>query len=155
MQLTKSTHIIREGNLDYRLNIHTNDEIQDLMQSFNLMVEKLKSTRKELEDSNINLERQVEKRTIDLQQEINERKKSFEALQESEERYRCITQSTIDGILSADAKGNIVSWNKGAENIFGYKGDEIIGIPITKLMPEKFRIDHLKGLQDDCGAYNK
>jgi PAS domain S-box-containing protein len=49
-------------------------------------------------------------------------------LWESEERFRLLVQSVVDyGIFMLDPRGNIASWNIGAERIKGYRADEIIG----------------------------
>ncbi|MEQ1636382.1 MAG: PAS domain S-box protein [Methylococcales bacterium] len=68
-------------------------------------------------------------------------------LRESEARYRALTQSASDAILIVDGSGSIVSWNRGAENIFGYTEDEIIGLSLALLMPEKYRASCLEGIK--------
>ena len=79
--------------------------------------------------------------------DITERKRIEVALRGSEERYRALTQSANDAIVSADQRGNITSWNSGAETIFGYTDNEIIGRPLTVLMPKRLHQPHMDGLR--------
>jgi len=78
---------------------------------------------------------------------IIQRKRAEEALRESEERFRSVAQSAADAIVVADDGGRIVSWNKGAQNIFGYKQEEVLGKPLALLMPERYREAQRQGLE--------
>jgi len=70
-----------------------------------------------------------------------------EALQESGMRFRSVVESTVDAIISSDAEDRITFWNNGAKNIFGYSEEEVLGKPVTMLMPERYRESHSRGVQ--------
>jgi PAS domain S-box-containing protein len=67
-------------------------------------------------------------------------------LRESEALFRAVSESAHDAIITADSGSLIIKWNNGAERIFGYTADEVIGQTLTILMPERFRDLHLKGM---------
>jgi two-component system, chemotaxis family, CheB/CheR fusion protein len=52
-----------------------------------------------------------------------------------QQRLASIVESSDDAIISKDFNGVINSWNKGARQIFGYTAEEVIGKPVTILMP--------------------
>ena len=55
------------------------------------------------------------------------RKEAQTALRESEERYRSVTETVDGGIVLQAASGEILTWNKGAEKIFGIPAGDVIG----------------------------
>lgn len=72
---------------------------------------------------------------------ITQRKLAEEALKRSEEKYRELISTSIDAIVSFDQKMRIMIWNQGAERIFGYTENEMLGQSFMKLVPER---DHKK-----------
>ena len=74
-----------------------------------------------------------------LIRDISERKRSEELLKQSEERFRNLAQSAIDGIVITDEDRRIIFWNKAAERIFGYSEQEVLGKKSTFMVPEEQR----------------
>jgi PAS domain S-box-containing protein len=86
----------------------------------------------------------LSRRLIALRQQVAARTR---ALQESEARLRTVTETAHDAIISADGEGRIRYWNPGAARIFGYPVEEVLGQPITMLMPSRLRDGHERGLR--------
>ncbi len=71
--------------------------------------------------------------------DINDQRIIEKALARSQGNFNAITESAIDGIITADSEGNIVYSNPSFRKIFGYSADEILGKSVSILMPERFR----------------
>ena len=68
---------------------------------------------------------------VNMLVDIAERKRHEEAAQ----HYAAIVESSDDAILSKDVNGVITSWNSGAQRLYGYASEEVLGKPITMLIP--------------------
>ena len=79
--------------------------------------------------------------------DITRLKEVQEALRNSEMRFRSLAESANDAVIAADGEGLILSWNRAAEEIFGYEEDEVLGKDLTLLMPERYRKRHHKGIK--------
>jgi len=71
--------------------------------------------------------------------DITERKKEEAARLLSDERYRVVVETASDAVLSIDETGAIRFANPATMTIFGYDSTELIGKPVTMLMPEFMR----------------
>jgi PAS domain S-box-containing protein len=56
-----------------------------------------------------------------------------------------LNSSTLVSVVLTDLEQNIRFWNRGAENIFGYKADEMIGTKVTKLYPQDLQTSETVG----------
>lgn len=89
--------------------------------------------------------------------DITERKRIEEELREANEFFRNLIESSVDGIVATDMKGNIFIFNKGAEAITGYTAEEVIGkIHVTGLYPKGMANEVMEKLRrPDPGGVGK
>jgi PAS domain S-box-containing protein len=73
--------------------------------------------------------------------DITERKRA----EETHARLAAIVESSDDAILGTTLEGIITSWNRGAERIYGYPAEEVVGRPITVLAPPE-RADEIPAI---------
>lgn len=86
---------------------------------------------------------------IAVKEDITERKRIEQALNESEEKFRKITQAAKDGIVMIDDAGMVTFWNESATDIFGYDETEMLGKDLHRVLaPAKFEESHRKGLEN-------
>ncbi|MDD2731444.1 MAG: PAS domain S-box protein, partial [Candidatus Portnoybacteria bacterium] len=105
-KLHEATDIVAQGNLDYKVEINTNDEIEQFADSFNIMVKKLKETTASVDD---------------LNKEIRERERAEEELRRSQEKYKNLFDRSLDAIMLLEPEGNFIDGNPAAINLFGCK----------------------------------
>ncbi|HXJ88183.1 MAG TPA: PAS domain S-box protein [Candidatus Binatia bacterium] len=75
-------------------------------------------------------------------------KRDESALSYSDENYRLLVETAPDAVISIDERGAILFANPATLRIFGYDPTELIGKPLTILMPEFLRTLHEKGFSD-------
>lgn len=82
-----------------------------------------------------------------LVRDITERKRAEEALRESEARHRAVTETASDAIITIDATSTIIFANQAAQRIFGYAREEMLGQPLTMLIPAHLEQQHQTSFQ--------
>ncbi|MEY3253194.1 MAG: hypothetical protein RL227_2167, partial [Pseudomonadota bacterium] len=69
-------------------------------------------------------------------------------LQEREQRFRALSASAPDAIITLDGQGRIDHFNEAAERLFGYRADELVGSTLAPLLPkdiEPLHAQHVRG----------
>ena len=136
-----------EKNFSVRAVKSTEDELGELIDAFNDMLAQIQQRDTALQDARDELELRVQQRTQELQHEVVVRQQAEAAARASELKFRSLIESANDAIILADVAGKIVLWNTGAVAIFGYAEEEIVGKPLTAIMPQSYREGHLRGLE--------
>ncbi len=77
-----------------------------------------------------------------LQREIDERSAVATELANQQARLRAVVEHAVDPIITIDARGVIETFNPAAERAFGFGAAEVIGQPVTLLMPEPDASQH-------------
>src|SRR5215472_6415256 len=106
--------------------------------------------RLEIRELNRGLERKAAERKEDLARTVETLKgEVFErrAREGDQRRLAAIVEYSDDAIVAASLDGIITEWNAGAERMFGYSREEIIGKPLSLITPEELR-DEIRESQE-------
>jgi len=74
--------------------------------------------------------------------DITARQAGEEALRRSEARFRQVVEAAPDGMAMVNAQGRLVLVNSAMERLFGWRREELLGLPVEDLMPEAVRAAH-------------
>lgn len=85
---------------------------------------------------------------FDYEQQQQQLQKTINQLQDSEERFSGILNLVPTGIITINSHQDIVFFNRGAEQIFGYSSQEITGQPLSLLLPEHIKNIHKNNVKD-------
>ncbi len=129
--IPRSLNLIREAK-----------ESEKRQQELELVLEQRNDAQAELRSANVRLEElvrvrtaQLEKANSDLHSELEQRKQ----LQTSIGRLAAIVESSQDAILAKDLSGVVTAWNRGAERLYGYSAQEVIGRHVSFIVPPQRR----------------
>ncbi len=115
----------------------------------------------ELELHRQSLEKKVEEKTLELSVALMDKTASNKELANSEKRLRAVFETAIDAIVTTNSTGEIASWNKAAEIMYGYNAAEVLGRHFNMLIPERLYDSNNKGMSDalrqceDDTVYNR
>jgi two-component system NtrC family sensor kinase len=93
---------------------------------------------------------QGEIKTYAYIRDLTERIQMENELRKTNEFLQKVIRSSVDGIIAADMKGNIIIFNEGAERLLGYRSEEVIGkVHITQLYPPEMAKEIMRRLRGD------
>lgn len=118
-ELAEATLKVADGNLDVRIESHSDDEIGMLVQSFNRMTEDLRTKQQALNVSNLELSR--------INQEIDRRRRYMEI----------VLRNVAAGVISVDREGFIRTINKSAERLLNVSPDAVLGQNFRNVIKDK------------------
>jgi PAS domain S-box-containing protein len=117
VRLQRATEEIGIRKSNFKLDARGNDELGRLGRSFNSMAHRIEAQAVALQKAHDELELRVQERTAELAQ------------------LAAIVESSDDAIIGKTLDGAITSWNSGAEKMFGYSREEILGNPVLTIFP--------------------
>ena len=124
-----SERISAEGP-GFKLPVRGNDELTKVAIAFNHMSESLAATYRELHENAENY-RQLSSRLV-----------------ESDNTKSAILSATLDAVVTIDADGYVLDYNSGAEKIFGYSKEELLGKEMAEhIIPDAYREAHRNGMK--------
>ncbi|MBI5180701.1 MAG: PAS domain S-box protein [Nitrospirae bacterium] len=129
LQLQEGVEVIGQGKLDYRLNITTKDEVGQLANSINRMAAELENSTNELQFQRKELE-------------------------DTKNYLKNILEYSADIVITTDLNGNVVEFNKTAEEILEYKREEVIGKPADEFYLDKNERKYILDMVSKKGKIN-
>jgi PAS domain S-box-containing protein len=87
------------------------------------------------------------RRAVDVRKLVLRMGRVEQALKARDAQFRHVFHAAPDGIVLANGDGKIISWNSIAERLFGYTEGEILGRPLSMIMPAEQRESHQRGLE--------
>ncbi|MBP9802579.1 PAS domain S-box protein [Patescibacteria group bacterium] len=136
-KLTKSINFVSQGNLDYKMEINSHDELGKIAEAFNQMIAWLKKSRQEVDarvkkqtkdilEKNSTLEKQ-EQAILNILDDTEQDKKQIELLAKDLEKFKLAVANASDHIVITDGEGIVLYANKAVEKITGFKVSDVIG----------------------------
>jgi PAS domain S-box-containing protein len=130
INLSQTASKVADGNLDLTVPVKQEDEIGELTRAFNKMTAQLKRL------------------FVGLEQHVTELKRTSQALQESEVKYRRIIDTANEGVWMLGPDALTVSINARMAELLGVKQEEMIGKPLTAFIPQEDMHDNLTRMEN-------
>ena len=84
----------------------------------------------------------------DPEPEQQRREQAEAALRAREEQLHALVSSAMDAIIAVDERQRIILFNPAASQMFGYDGADVLGQPLDRLIPARFREAHREHVRE-------
>jgi PAS domain S-box-containing protein len=111
--LTNAALAVTRGDYSHTVDIRQGNELGDLASAFNVMVGQVGESKRELEGKVLEHER----------------------AKEAASKLAAIIESSDDAIIGKTLEGVVTSWNQGAEKLYGYSAEQVLGRSVSILVP--------------------
>lgn len=146
--LKRAINNFKGGNFDYKITATTKDEVGDLARSFSDMAIRIKKIQNDVDNK-------IKEQTIDIikkNTDIENQKKALLNILEDIEQEKTrsdalagIVKGAEEAIVGENLEGKIITWNRGAEKLYGYGAEEVIGKSIKIIFPDN-RLEELNNI---------
>jgi two-component system sensor histidine kinase/response regulator len=140
------------GSRDYsiRAGKQSEDEVGVLIDGFNEMLAQIQIRDAELSSAREDLERRVQERTLELEQEVGDRQRAQEALHESEGRIRLLLDSTAEAIFGINRDGQCTFCNPATLRLLDFqRPEDLLGKRMHRIMHHT-HADGTPYAEEDC-----
>jgi PAS domain S-box-containing protein len=79
---------------------------------------------------------------LEVNRDATARRRAQDSLRDSEMRFRAVSETANDAIVTVNEQGLVQYWNPGAARMFGWPAGEAVGQPVTLFAPERMRPEH-------------
>lgn len=127
-----------KGNLKAEVRVKNKDEIGDFAKDFNKMTSTLRETIESVNQKVAEQTKDLAKKSADLAKQQKAILNILEDVQEEKQKAEslaAIVRDAEEPIIGKKLDGTIVSWNHGAENLYDYTANEIVGKSIKTIIP--------------------
>ena len=162
--IQKGADIIGSGNLSYKLDIQSGDEVEKVAESFNSMAKKLEEAFQSTQEKVRQLEGQKNRldlsarlllrRDLDLREINEELEREKWSITAEKNKLGLILSGIADGVIALDLERKIIIFSQGTEKLTGIRAKDVLGKHIDKVIKIFRPLDQQVDVSEFCPIKN-
>ena len=163
--IQKGADIIGSGNLSYKLDIQSGDEVEKVAESFNSMAKKLGDAFQATQEKVYQLEGQKNRldlsarlllrRDLDLREINEELEREKWSITAERNKLGLILSGIADGVIALDLERKIIIFSQGTEKLTGIRAKDVLGKHIDKVIKIFRPLDQQVDVSEFCPIKNR